>query len=168
MQTSQTNGYAMNQLLLVAFVVFCQSAFAFDYSAYPLQDIDKFFSEERTKINATGGVEIIMPSKKVSFDAIIDKQPQKCDTAFLLRVMKAAGYKQGDLPPINTCLKLRSARGDTVPAYVQDSVVEHLTKELNVNDKARFFAMYIYFENTYKVPFFLINDFQSAPNGTPP
>lgn len=158
----------MNKLLLITLVVFCQSAFAFDYSAYPLQDIDRFVDEERLKFSETGGVEIIMPSKKIGFDAIIDKQPQKCDTAFFLRVMKVAGYKQEILPPINTCLKLRSARGDTIPAYVQDAIGESLAKELKVNDKARFYTMYIYFDNKNKVPFFLINDFDSAPNGSPP
>jgi len=109
-----------------------------------------------------------MPSKKIGFDAIVDKQPQKCDTAFFLRAMKIAGYKQENLPPINTCLKLRSARGDTIPAYIQDVVGESLAKELRVNDKARFYAIYIYFDNKNKTPFFLINEFESASNGSSP
>jgi len=46
----------VNKLLLITLFVFCQSAFAFDCSAYPIQDIDKFVDEERPNLAQLGAL----------------------------------------------------------------------------------------------------------------
>lgn len=142
-----------------------QSAAEFKFAAYPLRPLDTVIDEGRTMApTETEGIEIIIGTPKMSFDAVLDAQPWPCNTRLLFVAFNTQRYPVDSLPPISTCVGLRSARGDRVLAFVQDAVAPHIPKEMRIGDPLRAYVMYIYFDNRRKLPFFLMNGFQ-AKNG---
>jgi hypothetical protein len=97
----------------------------------------------------------------LSFDAVLDVQPWACNPTLLYAALNMQRFPVKSLPPINSCIGLRSARGDRVVALIQDTVATFIPKEVQVGDALRVYAMNIYFDNRRKLPVFLVNEFQT-------
>lgn len=156
----------MQRSLILAAVLFalCNAAFAFDYSTYPTQDVDQIIEQGRAiDPERKSGFKLMTPPQKVSFDGQLIVLPYTCKTDFLLRTMRVQGFDLEQLPPINTCIRIRSPKGEVLISYVQDAVAESMIKEAKKGDQLRFYAVYLHFSLVDQLPYFLVGEFQSKP-----
>lgn len=150
-----------HKFLALTVLLLCRSAFAFDYSAYPLRQVDDVVDQGRAiDKERKSGVKVMTPPIKLSFDVRLESLPTKCKTDFLHRVMQMQGFNPEQLPQINTCVRVSSARGEQITAYIQDAVAEFIGKEAKVGQQLRFYAIYVYFSQEAQLPFFLASEFQ--------
>ena len=157
-----------NQLVSVLLLVLSKSVLAFDYSAYPLQNVDEIITEGRAMATESRtGVEIMIPPKKFSFDGRLESLPSSCKPDFLFRVMRVQGFTPEQLPPINNCLLIRSPRGEVLTAFIQDTVAAFLKKEVQAGAPVRFYVMYVFFGQKTQLPVFLVSEFQAANDAAP-
>ena len=77
--------------------------------------------------------------------------------------MRVQGFDLERLPPINTCLRIRSPKGEVLISYVQDEVAASIIKEAKKGDQLRFYSLYLHFSHADQLPYFLVGEFQRKP-----
>lgn len=151
-------------VLAFILITICQCVLAFDFSAYPLKNVDDIIRQERAADGKEGqpGIKIMSPPPKLSFDGRLESLPAPCNTGFMHQVMKMLGFRPEQLPPIHTCLRVRSAKGEILTVFIQDAVSEYIGKEVKLGEELRLYAMYLYFSKQTQLPMFLVNEFQTG------
>ena len=118
------------KILAATLFAFCNAAFAFDHSAYQVQSVDQIIEQGRAiEPERKSGFKLMTPPQKVSFDGELIVLPYTCKTDFLLRSMRVQGFDLERLPPINTCLRIRSPKGEVLISYVQDEVARSSSRK---------------------------------------
>ncbi len=153
-----------SKILAATLLVFYSAAFAFDFSAYPTQDVDQIIEQGRAiDPERKTGFKLMTPPPKLSFDGELIVLPYACKTDFLLRTMRVQGFDLERLPPINTCIRVRSPKGAVLILYVQDEVAAFIVKEAKKADQLRFYSLYLHFSLVDQLPYFLVSEFQRKP-----
>ena len=118
-----------NLLVAVILAGLGHCAWAFDFTAYPLRDLDRVIAEGRGMDPVRkSGVKIMTPPPKLSFDARLEGFPERCRTDFLLKTLRMQGVGSGPLAGINSCFRVRSPKGGVLTVFVQDVVSGYIGK----------------------------------------
>ncbi len=101
-----------------------------------------------------GTVELLLMNK-VQFHAHIDALPEPRKTAYLLDVL--ANWRITPLPVVKQGMQIQSEKGELLNVYMEQSVAERATKQLNLGDEVTLLGYHVY--NSKHGPGFLIADF---------
>lgn len=133
----------------------------FDHARYKAADLDEVIGLARPEIGAD-----IYPVLPLKIAVALISYGEPCNTGFLKQSMFMMGQKDVvENVPITSCIKVRSAKGKTVPLYIQDRVAEFLPKEVPLGRMVALYVSQVYISPDG--PALLVNDFSvgSAANG---
>jgi Peptidase family M23 len=129
-------------------------AWSFDYGRYPAVDLDDLLAQRRP---STGADIPHIPPLRLTVELISYAEP--CEAAFLKQAMLTSGVPKDrvDAMPVITCIKIRSAKGNVLTAFIQDPVAASLPKEVPLGSKVMLFAIHVY--TMRDGPGLLVNEF---------
>jgi hypothetical protein len=130
------------------------AAWGFDFARYQEADLDDLLEAKRPK----SGADIYpAPPYKITVDLV--SYGERCSAAYLKTAMRMGGAPRGqvDALPVNSCVKIRSARGKVQPVFIQDQVAEFLPKEVPLGSKVILYVIHVYTQPDG--PGFLVNEF---------
>jgi hypothetical protein len=132
-------------------------AWGFDYGRYQAADLDNVIAELRPN----AGVDIY-PVVPLRMTVALTSYATACDTVLLKKAMIAAAIPrdQVEAGQITSCIKVRSAKGQVVPLFIQDKVAAFLPKEVPLGSQVTFFVVHV-FTGT-DGPGLLVNEFSTG------
>ncbi len=140
-------------------------AMAFDFDSYRDESMTDLLERAR-EVAAThahdGGVEIIFPLTKLHLYEELAEPPYACDSNHLITYLGVMGVgTDRDLPPINTCIKIRAETGELVELFAQDQVARYIPEEVPIGEKMHLYAIWVYVNNDDSLPYLLLNEFKA-------
>jgi len=133
---------------------------SFPWDQYPITDIDDVFRRDVKQHQGRGGGVDIFPPKRMRIAATLLSTPHACDTAFLRKALAFVGISYQNIPPISTCIQIKTPKGRRIQAYIQDQVGEFVTKEVKVGGQADLYVSYLYANTVSNTLGLIVNEFQ--------
>lgn len=126
----------------------------FDYSRYRATDLDEVMEQRRPD----AGVDI-HPALPLKVTAALTSYAEPCDAGLLKRAMIAAAIPKAavDAAPVSRCISVRTAKGRSLPVYIQDPVAAFLPKEVPLGSAVIFYVIHVFTGPTG--PGLLVNEF---------
>jgi hypothetical protein len=134
---------------------------SFPFASYPTADIDQLIENDIVhKHDKSNGVDIWTPFRKVHVTAKLLEYPKACDNAFLGRALALNKVSLQSLPPITTCIRIKSHKGNEQTVFIQDQVGEFLSKEVKIGGSVDLYAIYVFANTVSNRLGMVVNEFQ--------
>ncbi len=156
----------MKSILKMFIIISPILGYGFDYSSYEESTLNSILERSDAILNLhqdDKGIEIINPVVRVSLSEELARMPYKCESGFLLKIMKMVRFQIDTFPPINYCVDVKSDSGRTVKFFVQDGLVERIKQEATVGTNISLWALWVYSSGFDGLPRFLMNEFDASP-----
>ncbi|GAB1233596.1 hypothetical protein UT4_20640 [Ferrigenium sp. UT4] len=136
----------------------------FPFASYPDADIDQIIDRDIVhKHDKTNGVDIWTPFHKVHITAKLLDYPKACNNEFLGRALAISKVSLQTLPPITTCIRVKSRKGNEQTLFIQDQVGAFLSKEVQIGGTLDLYAIYVFADTVSNTLGMVVNEFQ-VPN----
>jgi hypothetical protein len=135
-----------------------------DWSQYIPSDIDDVIAEDGKSETGLAGLKIWPGPRKLRLNVMLVAYPEKCNTEFLRWPLSVIGIRMDNIPPITTCIKVKSKAGRVFEAFIQDQVGEYLPKEVKLGQSIDIYAAYVYLSVSSKTPGLVVNEFDADPD----
>ena len=152
-------------LLCLAALVAVTAAQAFDYASYKPGNLDDILAMPRPKT----GVDVV-PFQKLNLKVTLESYEEKeCGLAKLVRFsmsMLPTAFPREfvDALSMSKCIKIKSAKGSTVTAAIQDRVADFLPKEVPLGTEIQVYCVLICL--TADGPGLVVTEFEAPPAPT--
>lgn len=134
---------------------------SFPFASYPDADIDQIIDNDIVhKHDKSNGVDIWTPFRKVHVTAKLLEYPKACDNAFLGRALAVSKISLQNLPPITTCIRIKSRKGNEQTVFIQDQVGAFLSKEVKIGGSVDLYAIYVFANTVSNRLGMVVNEFQ--------
>lgn len=135
----------------------------FPWASYPAVDIDQIIEHDIVhKHDPSKGVDIWSPFRKIHVTAKLLEYPKACNNAFLARALAVNKISLQNLPPITTCIRIKSSKGNEQTAFIQNHVGDFLSKEVQVGETVDLYAIYIFADTVSDTLGLVVNEFQTT------
>jgi hypothetical protein len=143
----------------MATLVMVASSQAFDYDSYKPGDLDEVLAMPKPKT----GVDVIS-MQKIALKATLESYAEGCPAAGILKLamkMLPSMYPKEFADSISTskCIKVKSPKGVTVAAVIQDKVAEFLPKEVPLGTEVKLYCVLMCM--TAEGPGMIVTEFQA-------
>ncbi|MBA4381966.1 MAG: hypothetical protein C0406_05310 [Sideroxydans sp.] len=134
---------------------------SFPFASYPAADLDLLIKTDIVnKHDKSNGVDIWSPFRKIHVTAKLLEYPKACNNAFLGRALAVSNVSLQNLPPINTCIRIKSRKGNEQNVFIQDQVGDFLSKEVRIGGTVELYAIYVFANTVSNTLGMVVNEFQ--------
>ena len=135
----------------------------FPWDSYKAVDIDSIYETDmKLESQTSTGQKIWSPLRKLHFTSALIGYPQSCNLGNLGYALSVNGVSLKSLPPISTCIRLKSPKGREFDLFIQDQVGSFLPKEIKLGEQVDIYVAYIYADEDSKSLGMIINEYKKA------
>jgi hypothetical protein len=150
-------------LVSIVTLVMVTAAQAFDYDSYKPGDLDEVVAMPKPK----SGVDVIS-MQKIALKATLESYAEGCPVAAIINLtmkMLPSMYPREFADSISTakCIKIKSPKGVTVAAVIQDKVADFLPKEVPLGTEVKLYCVLMCM--TADGPGMIVTEFQTPGAG---
>jgi hypothetical protein len=138
-----------------------QEAQGFPWDSYKAVDIDSIYETDmKQESTASAGQKIWSPLRKLHFTSALIGYPESCKLGNLGYALTVNGVSLKSLPPISTCIRLKSSKGREFSVFIQDQVGSFLPKEIKLGEQVDIYAAYIFADEVSKGLGMIVNEYK--------
>jgi hypothetical protein len=140
-----------------------QEAQGFHWDSYKAEDIDSIYESDMKLESPSGaGQKIWSPLRKLHFKSALLAYPQSCKLNNLGYALSVNGVSLQNLPPISTCIRLKSPKGREFSVFIQDQVGSFLPREVKLGEQVDLYVAYIYADEISKSLGMVVNEYKKV------
>lgn len=137
-------------------------AWGFDYARYQAIDLDALLAQPRPQV----GIDLYH-GRPLKLTVNLASYAAPCQTGLLTKGMVAEGIaKDGvDALQVTGCIKVRSAKGEELPMFIQDVVSSFLPREVPLGSRLTLFVIHVF--TSPEGPGLLVNEYSTEAGNDP-